>query len=101
MHSFCSQLYCRDFSAPQIGTAKIQAGSFSFSGSNGVPGAVYYVLTAGNAELPIPNWIVAATNTFDQFGRFSCSIPVLLETSVAFFRLSLRMPTAEEVLHAP
>jgi cytochrome c peroxidase len=85
-------------SVPKIVSAKIQGGHFIFSGSNGVPGAVYYVLAAGSTDLPVANWETIATNTFDQFGHFDFSIPVSPETSGAFFRVSLRMPTADEVL---
>lgn len=85
-------------SAPQIGSAKLEDGLFTFSGSNGVPGGVYYVLAAGSPDLTMANWVVTATNTFDQFGHFDFSIPVLPESSRTFFRLSLRMPPPDEVL---
>jgi len=87
-----------ELSVPKISDAKMQDGNFVFSGSNGTPGAVYYVLSAGSSDLTMANWAVIATNTFDQLGQFEFSIPALPESSRAFFRLSLKMPTRDEVL---
>jgi hypothetical protein len=85
-------------SVPRIGGVKLEANHFAFSGSNGTPGAVYYVQSSGSADLTAANWATVATNTFDQTGQFEFSIPVLPETAGAFFRLSLKMPASDEVL---
>jgi hypothetical protein len=85
-------------SVPQIGTAKMQGDHFTFRGSNGVPGAVYYVLSSASPDLPVANWATIATNTFDQLGQFEHSIPISPETSGAFCRVSMKMPPADEML---
>jgi hypothetical protein len=85
-------------SVPQIGSAKMQDGHFTFAGSNGVPGAVYHVVSSASPDLPVANWATVATNTFDQLGQFEISIPVLPETSGAFFLISMKMPPADETL---
>jgi hypothetical protein len=84
---------------PQIESAKLSEGQqFSIAGSNGVPGSVSYVLASSNLTLPMTNWAIVATNTFDQQGRFSASIPVSSEARQTFFRLSLQLPAPAEVL---
>lgn len=85
-------------SVPRIGSVKLEAGHFAFSGSNGTPGTVYYVQSSGSPDLATANWTTVATNTFDQLGQFEFSIPVLPETAGEFFRLSLKMPASDEIL---
>ncbi|MBU6409717.1 MAG: hypothetical protein KGR98_04950, partial [Verrucomicrobia bacterium] len=44
--------------------------NFIFSGTNGTPGAAYYVLDSTNISLALTNWTTIATNNFDSFGNF-------------------------------
>ncbi|HWD91965.1 MAG TPA: hypothetical protein VG938_06415 [Verrucomicrobiae bacterium] len=84
---------------PQIGSAKLsEAQQFFIAGSNGVPGSVCYVLASDNPMSPMASWEIVATNTFDQQGRFSTSIPVSSENAQVFFRLSLQLPAPADVL---
>jgi hypothetical protein len=83
---------------PQIESSKMNNHRFILSGTNGVPGGTYYVLASENLMLPMTNWNVIATNTFDPQGHFSFSTSVTPGTSQTFFALSLRMPTPAEVL---
>ncbi len=57
--------------APIFGSIKYNGNALVMTGSNGSPGAPYYVLTTTNLALPITNWTVLSTNGFDSFGDFS------------------------------
>ncbi len=85
------------FISPQIDQVEMKDGFFEFSGTNGMPGGVYYILASTNLILPMVGWAVTATNTFDQNGNFNASILIVPGTPT-FFRLSLRLPTPDEVL---
>lgn len=45
-------------------------GQLIFSGSNGLPGASYYVLASSDLSLPPWQWMRVATNAFDIDGNF-------------------------------
>jgi Concanavalin A-like lectin/glucanases superfamily/Putative Ig domain len=62
---------------PQIAGAVLSGSGFSFSGSNGAPNATYYVLASTNVALPVSQWPVIGTNTFDAGGNFSFTNPPL------------------------
>lgn len=83
---------------PQIDQSAIKGGHFDISGLNGKPGATFYLLAATNPLPSSANWIIIATNTFDQQGHFSISIPIAPNAPQAFYKLSLRMPTTAEAL---
>jgi hypothetical protein len=83
---------------PQIESSKMSNHHFTFSGTNGVPDSTYYVLASTNLLLPMTNWNIIATKTFDRQGYFDFSASIVPETSQTFFALSLRMPTPAEVL---
>ncbi len=57
--------------SPQISAAGMNANIFHFSGTNGSPGGIYYVLATTNMLLPLAGWMVISTNNFDGEGRFS------------------------------
>ena len=52
-------------------TALSGRNNLAFSGSNGVPGWTYQVLASTNLALPVSQWPVVATNTFDVGGDFN------------------------------
>ncbi len=56
---------------PPIGNVTINQGALAFSGSGGIPGANYYILASINAALPLGQWTMIATNTFDAYGNFN------------------------------
>jgi hypothetical protein len=59
-------------SAPPIfGPVNFNGSALVMTGSNGNPGASYYLLATTNLALPIMNWTVLSTNTFDGAGNFS------------------------------
>jgi fibronectin-binding autotransporter adhesin len=57
--------------SPSIGTVGVSGGNFVFSGSGGVDGNTYYVLTSTDVSLPLNQWTRIATNTFGAGGNFS------------------------------
>ena len=83
---------------PQIGETKAINHDFIFSGGNGVTGGTYYVLTSEDSTLPLTNWNIIATNTFDALGHFHFRTPIGPQVAQTFFALSLRMPAPAEVL---
>jgi len=83
---------------PQVENSALHDRRFTFSGGNGVPGSIYYIVASTNPALPGTNWTVIATNTFDQMGRFSFDTAVPSGPARSYYRLSLRLPTAAEVL---
>jgi hypothetical protein len=58
---------------PVITQASLQGTNLVFSGTNGVPGENYVVLTSTNLVSPLKNWQAAATNAFDGNGNFICT----------------------------
>lgn len=55
---------------PTIGSVKMVAGSFVLSGTGGISGQQYRVLTSTNVELPLASWTTAATRTFAPDGSY-------------------------------
>jgi len=55
---------------PRIVAATLSNGSLVFNGTNGVPGATYYVLGSTNVAVPVANWTRVTTNTFGPGGEF-------------------------------
>ena len=60
--------------APQprfVSVSPGDAGSYVFSGSNGIPSWNYCVVTSTNAGLPVAQWQLVTTNRFDTNGNFA------------------------------
>lgn len=55
---------------PILGILSSSQGSFVLSGTNGTPGATYYVLSTTNVALPLSEWTPIATNQLDSSGAF-------------------------------
>jgi hypothetical protein len=59
-----------------ITSAKVQDGDITLSGTNGVPGDFYYVLSSTNLAAPLATrWTIISTNAFDSSGDFNVSFP--------------------------
>jgi hypothetical protein len=96
-----------DFPAPQAGLQQIlpqlipgglppplinatsTQNTITLSGTNGIPGWTYYVLTSTNLALPFSQWTVVATNAFDQNGNFNFTDVVSSTMPQNFYGLSL------------
>jgi hypothetical protein len=55
---------------PRIAAFGLSGSNFVFSGTLGLPGASYYVLSSTNVSLPVASWDRVATNQFDSGGSF-------------------------------
>jgi len=70
---------------PQFGSTIMSCTNLVFSGNNGAPLGIYYVLTATNLILPTASWTRVATNQFDSGGNFSftnSTDPAMMQTFV-------------------
>jgi hypothetical protein len=56
--------------SPNITRIAVEGTNVVISGNNGVASGHYQVLTSTNLALPLSNWVVLATNTFDAGGNF-------------------------------
>ena len=58
-------------------------------GTDGDPGATYYVLTTTNISLPLPQWVRMETNQFDGTGDFIITNAMLPGVTERFYRLQI------------
>lgn len=75
--------------APRLGNVSINTAGAVFSGNNGAPGATFYVLTTTDVTLPLGNWTVIETNTFDAGGSFTFTNTVTLADPQRFYALKV------------
>jgi hypothetical protein len=73
--------------SPVVNAPALAGDNLSLTG-HGVPGWTYYVLATTNVALPLVNWQVAATNSFDTSGNFSFADQTS-GISQKFYRLTL------------
>lgn len=52
------------------------AASLTLSGSGGQASGTYYIIGTTNLALPVTQWTVLSTNSFDGSGNFNISVPV-------------------------
>jgi fibronectin-binding autotransporter adhesin len=74
-------------SRPEFGTVLQSAGAIVMNGSNGPPGATYYVLSSTNIATPLSQWLPVLTNAFDVNGNFSATNLIDPATPQRFFLL--------------
>jgi hypothetical protein len=75
---------------PRLSGAVADGTSLVISGSNGVPGWTYCILTSTNLAVSPADWIVVATNTFDASGRCVATNVIDPNTPQRFYRLQLQ-----------
>jgi parallel beta-helix repeat protein len=63
--------------------------SLTLGGSNGTPGATYYILGSTNISLPLTNWDFIGADVFDGSGNFSFSIDLDPTTANHFYLLQV------------
>lgn len=61
---------------PEFGPVQLSGNNLVLSGTNGPFGGTYYVLTTTNLALPIAQWTVLSTNSFNAGGGFSFTTPL-------------------------
>ena len=72
---------------PTIGPVTLSGGNFTFSGTGGVEGNAYYVVTSPNVAAPLASWSPVASNVFGSGGTFSFTTNLAGSAAAAFFRL--------------
>src|SRR5215468_7898742 len=71
---------------PKIASIRVLGTSLVFSGSNGVPGRSYYLVSSTNLALPLTQWQPIASNIFDPNGNFNITNPSAVNLRQQFFR---------------
>lgn len=77
-------------SVPFINSVQLSGTNLIVSGTNGLPGTNYFVLTSTNVSSPLTHWTRAATNPFDTSGNFIFTNPLDSSKSNLFYRLQLQ-----------
>lgn len=72
---------------PSFSNITLNGTTLVFSGSNGAPSGIYYVLAATNLMAPLTSWLPIATNQFDANGAFSFTNTIGIGTPQNFYRL--------------
>jgi alpha-galactosidase len=80
----------RPTAPPQFTGISSRGNAFVFQGSNGVPNWIYEVLASTNLALPISDWTMAATNSFDAAGYFNFTNPANPAMPQTFYLLKVR-----------
>lgn len=75
---------------PMFGSLTMAGNNLAMSGSNGVPGWSYCLLTSTNLSLPVTSWTVIATNSFDGLGDFNFTCVVDPDSPQQYFLLQLQ-----------
>lgn len=77
---------------PEISAVSTRAGSFIFSGTNGVRDWPYCILASTNLTTPLTNWARVATNYFDANGDFDFTNSFAPDLPQTFYLLQLQNP---------
>jgi hypothetical protein len=75
---------------PAFQRASASGGNFVASGNSGTPGGTYHVIVSTNLLLPLTNWVVLTTGSFNSSGNFSFT-NAISRTNAELFYL-LRVP---------
>ncbi len=74
---------------PQIGGTGMNGTNFYFTGTNGSPGWTYSILASTNLSLPLADWTVLATNSFDGQGNFGFTNAIDFAVPQRYYAVSL------------
>ncbi|HOX57735.1 MAG TPA: autotransporter-associated beta strand repeat-containing protein [Candidatus Paceibacterota bacterium] len=72
---------------PPIGTVQINGGNFTLSGTGGVEGAGYIVISSPDVTVPLANWTPVASGVYGAGGSFSFTTNVVTGGPTLFFTL--------------
>jgi hypothetical protein len=75
---------------PVITSFTFSNGQFNVTGSGGVAGSYYYILTTTNLATPLTNWIAVATNQFNAAGNFSAAVSIPTNLPAGFYTLQMQ-----------
>lgn len=74
---------------PPAISGRVIGGAFVLSGSGGMPGAPYYVLSSTNVATPLAQWTVVAEGVFDDTGKFTANLPMTPGEPQRFYLLQI------------
>jgi hypothetical protein len=74
---------------PPAAVPLLSSNSLVLSGTGGKPNGNYYVLCSSNMTLPLNQWTIVATNSFDSIGNFNFTNPVDPGQPQLFYLLQL------------
>jgi len=74
-------------SHPIVLYTRVQGGNLFFGGSNGMANNVYHVVTSTNLLLPLTNWTMLSTGSFDLSGGFSVTNAINSGRRQLFYQL--------------
>jgi autotransporter-associated beta strand protein len=74
---------------PVINSLALAGGNLVSSGTNGIPNALYYVLSSTSVGLPLTNWTRLATNVFAADGSFAFTNAIEPTAPLRFYVLEL------------
>ena len=74
---------------PRIVTSGVIGSDFIFSGTNGVPGGAYEVLSSTDVGLPLASWTLVNSGNFDGSGNFSVTIAINATEPQRYYLLRL------------
>jgi hypothetical protein len=72
---------------PRIDSTVCTNNSIAFSGTNGPPGGLFWVLSATNLAAPIADWQPVLTNVFGAEGWFEAVLPINPAEPQRYYRL--------------
>jgi len=75
---------------PQIAAITVSGSNIIISGTNGLAGKPYLILTSTNLAIPASGWTISATNSFDPTGNFNFTNPADPAEPQLFYRLQLQ-----------
>jgi hypothetical protein len=76
--------------SPRITEFKANAGTLTFTATNGVPGWPCMILSSTNLILPLNQWTVLATNSFDPGGNLDFTNAIAMNVPQTFYALRLQ-----------
>ena len=71
--------------APTFSSSAVSGSNLIFSGHGGAPGGGFHVLSSTNIAIPLANWIVVQTGTFDGSGNFNVTNAIAPGASQNYF----------------
>ncbi len=74
---------------PHFASIKRNGNTLMFSGSGGVPGNSYKIVSSADIALPLPQWTMAGTGQFDANGNFTFTITISTNSPSQFYMLQL------------
>lgn len=74
---------------PNINSRSVSGDTLTMSGTGGVAGGYYYVLTSLDVSAPIGSWTSVATNVFDNSGNFSFQQTAILDQPQQFYMIAI------------